>query len=99
MQAMRKSNTQPIENVIREYLKEMSIDQKLKEVGIVSQWEKLMGKTVAVRTSHIYIRNHILYIHVTSSVLKNELLMMRQAIIEKINEEAGERIVEQMVIK
>ncbi len=96
---MRKSNTQPIENVIREYLKEMNIDQKLKEVGIVSQWEKLMGKTVAVRTSQIYIRNHILYIHVTSSVLKNELLMMRQAIIEKINEEAGERIVEQIVIK
>jgi predicted nucleic acid-binding Zn ribbon protein len=96
---MRKSNTQPIENVIREYLKEMNIDQKLKEVGIVSQWEKLMGRTVAVRTSQIYIRNHILYIHVTSSVLKNELLMMRQAIIEKINEEAGERIVEQIVIK
>jgi predicted nucleic acid-binding Zn ribbon protein len=96
---MRKSNTQPIENVIREYLKEMNIDQKLKEVGIVSQWEKLMGKTVAVRTSQIYIRNHILYIHVTSSVLKNELLMMRQAIIEKINEEAGERIVEQIVLK
>jgi predicted nucleic acid-binding Zn ribbon protein len=96
---MRKSNTQPIENVIREYLKEMNIDQKLKEVGIVSQWEKLMGKTVAVRTSQIYIRNHILYIHVTSSVLKNELMMMRQAIIEKINEEAGEKIVEQIVIK
>jgi predicted nucleic acid-binding Zn ribbon protein len=96
---MRKSNTQPIENVIREYLKEMNIDQKLKEVGIVSQWEKLMGKTVAVRTSQIYIRNHILYIHVTSSVLKNELLMMRQAIIEKINEEAGEKVVEQIVIK
>jgi predicted nucleic acid-binding Zn ribbon protein len=96
---MRKSNTQPIVNVIREYLKEMNIDQKLKEVGIVSQWEKLMGKTVAIRTSQIYIRNHILYIHVTSSVLKNELLMMRQAIIEKINEEAGERIVEQIVIR
>jgi hypothetical protein len=32
-------------------------------------------------------------------VLKNELLMMRQAIIEKINEEAGEKIVEQIVIK
>jgi predicted nucleic acid-binding Zn ribbon protein len=96
---MRKSNTQPIENVIREYLKEMNIDQKLKEVGIVAQWEKLMGKTVAVRTSQIYIRNHILYIHVTSSVLKNELLMMRQAIIEKINEEAGEKVVEQIVIK
>jgi len=96
---MRKSNTQTIEQVIHEYLREMHIDQKLKEVSVVSQWEKLMGKTVAIRTSQIYIRNRILYLQVTSSVLKNELLMMRQAIIDKINEQAGEKIVEQMVIR
>jgi predicted nucleic acid-binding Zn ribbon protein len=96
---MRKRNTQSIQEVISEYLKELQIDRKLKEVGVVSQWEKLMGKTVSARTSQIYIRNRILYIQVTSSVLKNELLMMRQAIIDKINEQAGEKIVEQMVIR
>jgi predicted nucleic acid-binding Zn ribbon protein len=96
---MRKSNTRPIDEVIKEFLREMNIDQKLKEVSIVSEWEKLMGKTVAIRTSRIYIRNRILYVHVTSSVLKNELLMMRQSILDKINERAGEKLVEQMIIK
>lgn len=96
---MRKSNTQPIHDVIRELLRELNIDKKLKEVGLVSEWETLMGKTVAVRTSRIYIRNRILYVTVTSSVLRNELLMMRQDIVNKLNERAGEVLVEQMVVR
>ena len=59
----------------------------------------MMVKTVALRTEKIYIRNRILYIQVTSSVLKNELLMMRQDILNKLNENAGEKLVEQLVIR
>lgn len=95
---MRKSHTQKISDVISEYLHELRIDRKLKEVNLVSQWETMMGRTVALRTNRIYIRNRILYIHVTSSVLKNELLMMRQEIINKLNENAGEKLIEQLVI-
>lgn len=96
---MRKSNTQPIQDVIHDLLRELKIDRKLKEVGLVSEWESLMGKTVAVRTNQIYIRNRVLYVTVTSSVLRNELLMMRQDIIHKLNERAGEVLVEQMVVR
>jgi predicted nucleic acid-binding Zn ribbon protein len=96
---MRKSTTQPINQVIRELLRELNIERKLKEVGIVSGWESMMGRMVASRTSQIYIRNRILYIHVTSSVLKNELLMMRQDIINRVNEQAGEKIIDQIVIR
>lgn len=96
---MRKSNTQKIGEVILDYLKELQIDRKLKEVQLVSQWESMMGKTVAVRTDRIYIRSRTLFIHVTSSVLKSELIMMRQEILEKLNENAGERLIEQIVIR
>ena len=96
---MRKSNTQPIHEVIRDLLREMDIDRKLKEVSLVSQWETMMGRNVALRTSQIYIRNRILYVHVTSSVLKSELLMMRQVITDKLNENAGERLIERVVIR
>ncbi len=96
---MRKSHTQKIGEVIMECLREMQIDRKLKEVNIVSQWESLMGRTVASRTSKIYIRNHVLYIHVTSSVLKNELIMLRQDIVSRLNEKAGEQLVDEIVIR
>lgn len=96
---MRKSQTQKISDVISDCLRELNIDRKLKEVSLVSQWEELMGKTVAVRTDRIYIRNRVLFIHVTSAILKNELIMMRNQIVERLNENAGEKILESIVIK
>ncbi|MBN2480847.1 MAG: DUF721 domain-containing protein [Bacteroidales bacterium] len=96
---MRKSYTQKIDLVIREFLREIQIDRKLKEVHLVTEWESLMGKMVASRTRSVYIRNRTLFVHVTSSVLKNELIMIRQNIVDRLNEVAGEKLVEQIVIR
>ncbi len=96
---MRKSDTQKLGEIVREYLEQMMIDHKLKEVSVIRSWEKLMGKPVAERTRNIYVRNKILFIELKSSVLRNELVMMRQDIIDKINEKAGEKIIEKIVIR
>ncbi len=96
---MRKSNTQRISDVISDCLRELNIDRKLKEVSLVSQWEEMMGRTIASRTDKIYIRNGVLYLHITSAVLKNELLMMRRQIIDRLNENAGEELVKTLVIR
>ena len=96
---MRKSNTQKIGEVVKEYLDEMKLSQKLKEVSIVKSWEELMGKAVANRTKSIYIKNKVLHIHLNSSVLRGELIRMRQSIIDRINEKAGEQIIEKIVLK
>ena len=96
---MRKSNTQTIASVIKDYLKEAQIEGKLKEVQVVNSWEELVGKTIARRTNRIYIKNGKLYLHMNSSIVKNELLMFREGIIERINTNAGEEIVKEIVIR
>jgi len=96
---MRKSDTQRLGEIIREYLEQMMIDNKLKEVSAIRSWGELMGKPVSERTRNIYVKNKILFIELKSSVLRNELIMMRQAIIDKINEKAGEKIIEKIVIR
>ncbi len=96
---MRKSNTQTIANVIKDYLKEAQIEGKLKEVQVVNSWEELVGKTIARRTNKIYIKHGKLYLHMNSSIVKNELLMHREGIIERINTNAGEEIVKEIVLR
>ncbi|MCD6566215.1 MAG: DUF721 domain-containing protein [Bacteroidales bacterium] len=96
---MRKSNTQTIASVINDYLKEAQIEGKLKEVQVVNSWEELVGKTIARRTNRIYIKNGKLYLHMNSSIVKNELMMFRESIIERINTKAGEEIVKEIVIR
>jgi predicted nucleic acid-binding Zn ribbon protein len=96
---MRKSNTQPIGDVLREYIRKMNMEKKLKEVDVVGSWEALLGKTIAHYTRNIYLSKKILYVEISSSVVKNELVMMREKIRERINEEAGEEMVEKIVFK
>lgn len=96
---MRRSNTQSLSEVLKEYVKQNRIDQKLKEVDVVQGWENLLGKTIAHYTKNIYIRNGILYVEISSSVVKNELFMMREEICRRINQNAGQNVVSKIIFK
>lgn len=96
---MRRNETRRIGEVIRECLDDLNITRILKEKRLVSQWEELLGRAVSSRTKQIYIKDRTLYVHMTSSVARNELLMMRQAILDKMNETAGEKLIDTVVIR
>jgi predicted nucleic acid-binding Zn ribbon protein len=96
---MRKSNTQPLSAVLREYVRTMNMERKLKEVDVVASWEQLLGKTIAHYTRNIYLSKKILYVELSSSVVKNELVMMREKIRERLNEQAGEEMVQKIVFR
>jgi predicted nucleic acid-binding Zn ribbon protein len=96
---MRKSKSQPIKGVIREYIEALGHQRKLREVNIVASWEKLMGKPIANRTKNIYIKNKVLYVYLDSAVMRNELLMMREEIRKHLNNHAGEEIVEKVILR
>ena len=96
---MRRSNTQSLSEVLKEYIEHNRIDRKLKEIDVVQGWEELLGKTISRYTKNIYISNRILYVEITSSVVKNELFMMREEICRRINENAGQDIVSKIIFK
>lgn len=96
---MRKSNTQSLGDVLREYIREMHMERKLKEVDVVQSWETLLGKTIAGYTRNIYLSKGILYVEISSSVVKNELIMMREEIRSRLNELAGDEMIEKIVFK
>ena len=96
---MRRSNTQSLSEVLKEYIEQNHIDRKLKEIDVVEGWEQLLGKTIAHYTRNIFIRNRILYVEITSAVVKNELFLMREEICRRINENAGQEIIQRIVFK
>lgn len=96
---MRRSNTQSLSEVLRAFIRENRMEQKMKEVDIVHSWEELLGKTIARYTRKVYISKKVLYVEISSPVVKNELIFMREEIRRKINEMAGEEMVDKMVFK
>ena len=96
---MRRSITQPLADILRDYVRENNIGKRLKEVDIVQSWETLLGNTIAHYTLSVVLRNHILFVEISSSVVKNELFMMREEIKRKLNEKAGEELVNKIIFK
>lgn len=96
---MRRSKTISLAEAMKDYIREMNLGDKLSEVGVINSWEETVGKAIATRTSKLYIKDHVLYVHLTSSVVRNELLMLRQILKEKLNEKAGSEVIKEIVLK
>jgi predicted nucleic acid-binding Zn ribbon protein len=93
----RKADLQPIKDGIKALLKAYRLQGKINEVVIVSGWEKIMGKAIALKTQELYFKDHKLFVRLTSAPLKHELNMSKAKVMALINAEIGEQMVEEVV--
>ncbi|TCC94428.1 DUF721 domain-containing protein [Pedobacter frigiditerrae] len=94
---MRKPNDISLKDAITKMLSVYRLRGKYDETGIVVHWPELMGTAVANRTTQIYVSQGKLFVRIESSVIKNELLMVRTGIIDKLNERAGSKVITEIV--
>ena len=94
---MRKANDKSLKEAIEQMLQVYKIKRRFDETGIIAAWPKLVGKSMANRTKEIFIRDKKLFLRIESSVIKNELMLMRTQIIAKINDKAKEALVEEII--
>ncbi|WP_406825272.1 DUF721 domain-containing protein [Pedobacter sp. KACC 23697] len=94
---MRKPNDVTVKDAISKMLDVYRLRRKFDETSILSVWPEIMGTAIANRTKQIYIHDKKLFLRIESSVIKNELIMVRQGIIQKLNEHAGSEVITEMV--
>ncbi|TDO21718.1 DUF721 domain-containing protein [Pedobacter duraquae] len=94
---MRKPNDITLKEGIGKLLNVYRLKGKFDETSIVLLWPEIMGKAVANRTTQIYIAHKRLFVRIESSVIKNELLMVRTGIIQKLNERAGSDVITEII--
>jgi len=94
---MGRTNDKSIKEAIEQMLNVYKIKRKFDETSVIATWPDLMGKSVANRTKEIYIYNKKLFLKIESSVIKKEIQMMHTQIIEKINEKAGNELIDEII--
>lgn len=95
----RKDNNQPIDKLFEAILKQNGIWQKFLEQKIINNWSTIVGNKIAKSTTRIDISGRKLYLSVDSSVLRNELLMLRSNLIDIVNSKAGDNIIDDVIIR
>ena len=89
---MRRSNGQPLAEVIKELLKNYDITSKFNEAHVITSWDKLMGPSVTKYTVKIEVEKRILFVKLSNAALKQELSYAREKIKKMLNDEVGEEL-------
>lgn len=97
---MFKKNALTIGDVLSEFFeKNETLKIKLAEHKAVEGWREVLGEGVSYYTKNVYLKRNVLYVQLTSAVLRAELLMNKDALVQKLNEYAGVEIVRDIVIR
>lgn len=86
-------------DALKHFLRNSRLKGYIQAMQIEDVWEKLMGKTIARYTDKIQIHGHTLYINTSVAPLRQELLYQKESIMKRVNEELGENIIKEVVIK
>ncbi|MCP9610757.1 DUF721 domain-containing protein [Coprobacter tertius] len=96
---MERKDAEPIGEIIAKLLKDQNLETKINETRVIKAWGSIFGNTVASYTTGLSIKNKILYVKLSSSVLRNELSMSRNILIERLNNHVGCEVITNIIFK
>ena len=96
---MRKTNEQSLGDVIRQWLKQSNMEEKITEVRINASWEKVMGSDIQKLTERLVYRKRVLTVFLRSAPLREELSMAKTKIVQMINKEASSNVVDEVIFR
>jgi predicted nucleic acid-binding Zn ribbon protein len=96
---MERKEIKRIDSLLQQFVKANKLEKGLAEYRLIKSWNELLGVTVARRTKSLHIRNRKLYVTLYSSVAKNELEMIKDTLIGRLNEAAGLNVIDDIVFR
>ena len=97
---MRRQNIQSIGELLRDFFEENTeVYDKMMEARIKRGWGDVLGKQILDYTRNLYVRDRVLYVSMTSSVIRSELMLCRDRLVKSLNDYAGHTFLTDIVIR
>jgi predicted nucleic acid-binding Zn ribbon protein len=96
---MERKDVRKLDSLLQQFVKANKLERGLAEYRLMKSWKELLGITVARKTKSMYVRNRKLFVTLHSSVVRNELSMMKDSLIPKLNEAAGMDVIDDVILR
>lgn len=96
---MKRTQTRRIGDILDEFFKRPYVARKIAEGKLHEFWREVTGEYVASVTNEVRLERGILYVSVSSSIVRNDLFYRRDQLAELINSRAGVRLVNAVIIR
>jgi hypothetical protein len=95
---MGEKNEMNIKQALDQYMKRFGLQRKVEEIKLVQLWPEIAGEFIARNTSDLQVRERRLIIRVNSSVIKHQLLISRDTIIQRVNQFMEQEYINDLVL-
>ena len=97
---MIRRKTERIGETLRLFWKDNpELYHKMLDARVQRLWSELFGPSIAKCTTNVYVKNRILYVSMSSSVMRSEMLNMRKRLVVTLNKHAGSDVIDDIVIR
>jgi predicted nucleic acid-binding Zn ribbon protein len=96
---MKRNNTEQIGDVLRQFLRQQGLETPLNEYRLVDAWKDVVGPVIARYTTNLFIKNQVLYVSLSSSVIRQELMMGREMLVRNLNAQVGSQVIVNIVFR
>lgn len=86
---MKEDPIKSFHNAFKDFLKEENLEHTFKQKQLIANWETVMGKTIASRTTKLFFSQKVLFVKLSSAPLKNEMQNAKAQLLEIIEKEMG----------
>ena len=97
--AKRFNEEHSMQDILKEFIQINKLDSGMNKIDVEQAWKNLMGNGVNNYTEEVLLKRDILYVKLSSAVLRNELSYGKDKIINMINEEMGKEVVKSLVLR
>jgi predicted nucleic acid-binding Zn ribbon protein len=92
--ASRRPGITTVGEGIKRLLDEYRLRSQFDQTSISAFWEKLVGATIASRTTAIYVKDKVLFLEIESAPLRSELVIAKSKLIQSLNKSYGYEVIE-----
>ena len=97
--AKRVNNQSIVGDILKEIIQVNKLQPGMDQIDVKEAWKNLMGNGVNHYTRNIILKGNILYVELSSAVLREELSHGKSKIIAMINEELQRDVLKDVVLR
>ena len=90
---MFKRDVKPLGDLLQTFLRNEGLEIPLKQKRLLAAWDTVAGRVVACYTGEKFIKNQTLFVKMLNPALRQDLSMMRQRLVQQLNEAVGGYII------
>lgn len=96
---MKEGRTKKIDELVAQALRSLGLERKFREHEVCMVWQEVVGQMIASRTKSLEVRDGRLWVAFSSSVVKNEIMMVREGLTKALNDRVGADVIREIIVR